>query len=206
MQKIHQGTVALGLAASMLVASASSFAHEGTNRYWGDSNGNIWRDSWGECWRTSAWTAPTPENYVEGCDPEMKTEVKVEAPPPAPQPVIHEVTISAKALFDFDKATLRPDAQQVIQDLVAKINGLSQVDKIIVRGHTDSIGTEEYNMKLSERRAEAVKQALIAEGIDGSIIVTEAYGESQPVASNKTKEGRQQNRRVEIEVIGLAQE
>ncbi len=203
MNKIHQGTAALGLAASMLLASASAFAHEGTDRYWGDSNGNIWRDSWGECWRTSHWTAPTEENYVEGCDPEMK---KAEAPPPAPQPVIHEVTISAKALFDFDKATLRPDAQEVIRDLAAKIKGLSQVDKIVVRGHTDSIGTEAYNMKLSERRAEAVKQALIAEGIDGSIIVTEAYGESQPVASNKTREGRQQNRRVEIEVIGLAKE
>ena len=204
MKKIHQGTAALGLAATMLLASASSFAHEGTVRYWGDSNGNIWRDSWGECWRTSEWTAPTPDNYVEGCDPEMKAEVK--APPPAPQPVVHEVTISARALFDFDKATLRPDAQQVIDDLVAKIKSLSQVDKIIVRGHTDSIGTEAYNMKLSQRRADAVKQALVAAGIDESIIVTEAYGESQPVASNKTREGRQQNRRVEIEVIGLAQE
>ena len=73
---------------------------------------------------------------------------------------------------------------------------------IIAVGHTDSVGSEAYNQKLSVRRAEAVKAYLVSKGIEKNRIYTEGKGEKQPVADNKTKEGRTKNRRVEIEVVG----
>ena len=73
---------------------------------------------------------------------------------------------------------------------------------MVAIGHTDSIGTEAYNQRLSERRANAVKAYLVSKGIESDRVATEGKGELQPVASNKTKAGRAQNRRVEIEVVG----
>ena len=73
---------------------------------------------------------------------------------------------------------------------------------MIAIGHTDSIGADAYNQKLSVRRAESVKSYLVSKGVEPNRIYTEGKGEKQPVASNKTADGRQKNRRVEIEVIG----
>ena len=76
------------------------------------------------------------------------------------------------------------------------------LEVMVAIGHTDSIGTEAYNQRLSERRANAVKAYLVSKGIESDRVATEGKGELQPVASNKTKAGRAQNRRVEIEVVG----
>jgi OOP family OmpA-OmpF porin len=76
------------------------------------------------------------------------------------------------------------------------------LEVVIAIGHTDSIGTDEYNQKLSVRRAESVKAYLVSKGVEQNRVYTEGKGKKQPVATNKTKEGRQKNRRVEIEVIG----
>jgi OOP family OmpA-OmpF porin len=122
-------------------------------------------------------------------------------PAPKPTPVAEKVTLAADVLFDFDKAVIKPEGKSKLDDLANKIRAVN-LEVVIAIGHTDSIGSDAYNQKLSVRRAEAVKAYLISKGVEPNRIYTEGKGEKQPVASNKTKEGRQKNRRVEIEVIG----
>jgi OOP family OmpA-OmpF porin len=111
------------------------------------------------------------------------------------------VTFAADALFDFDKSVIKPEAKGKLDDLVSKLAGVN-LEVIVAVGHTDSVGTDAYNQGLSARRANAVKQYLVSKGIEANRIYTEGKGESQPVADNRTAEGRAKNRRVEIEVIG----
>jgi len=124
------------------------------------------------------------------------------APAPAPQPpAATKVTYAADAFFDFDKSVLKPEGRAKLDDLVSKIQGIN-LEVVIAVGHTDSIGTEAYNQRLSVRRSEAVKAYLVSKGIERNRVYTEGKGEKQPVADNKTSEGRAKNRRVEIEVVG----
>ena len=111
------------------------------------------------------------------------------------------MTYAADAFFDFDKSVLKPAGKAKLDDIVSKVGGLN-LEVIIAVGHTDSIGTDAYNQKLSVRRAEAVKAYLVSKGIEKNRVYTEGKGEKQPVADNKTSEGRAKNRRVEIEVVG----
>lgn len=120
---------------------------------------------------------------------------------PAPTPVSEKLSFSAEALFDFDKSIVKPNGKVALDDLVKNLKGMN-TEVMITVGHTDSIGTPEYNQKLSLRRADAVKTYLVSTGIDASRIYTEGKGEAQPLADNKTAEGRQQNRRVTVEVVG----
>jgi len=123
---------------------------------------------------------------------------------PAPQekPIQYEkISFSATALFDFDKAVLKQAGKAELKKLGEYIKGKSvKVVDINVIGHTDSVGSDEYNQKLSERRAMAVKDYLVSEGVKGSIIDASGEGESNPVADNGTDEGRALNRRVEVHV------
>ena len=128
------------------------------------------------------------------------------APAPAPAPAqppaaASKVTYASDAFFDFDKAVLKPEGKAKLDDLVGKVSGIS-LEVIIAVGHTDSVGADAYNQKLSVRRAEAVKAYLVSKGVEKNRVYTEGKGEKQPVADNKTKEGRAKNRRVEIEVVG----
>ena len=123
------------------------------------------------------------------------------APAPAAAPAATKVTYAADAFFDFDKAVLKPEGKAKLDDLVSKVQGIN-LEVIVAVGHTDSVGSDAYNQKLSERRAQAVKAYLESKGIDKSRVYTEGKGEKQPVADNKTKDGRAKNRRVEIEVVG----
>jgi OmpA-OmpF porin, OOP family len=133
--------------------------------------------------------------------PEPQAAPAAAAPAPAPRPVTEKVTMAADALFDFDKATIRSDAQAKLDDLVARAKGVA-LEVIIVVGHTDSVGSDAYNMKLSQRRAAAVKGYLVKHGVPAHRVHTEGKGERSPIADNKTREGRQKNRRSEIEVVG----
>ena len=119
--------------------------------------------------------------------------------PPVAQ--TQKVTYAADAFFDFDKSVLKPEGKAKLDDLVSKVKGIN-LEVIIAVGHTDSIGTDAYNQKLSVRRSEAVKAYLVSKGIERNRVYTEGKGEKQPIADNKTKEGRAKNRRVEIEVVG----
>ena len=186
---------------------------------WVNGTGEIvWKNGTNElCWRDANWT---PATAAKGCDgalvppppppPPAPAPAPVAQPAPAPAPVAAavaavpaatKVTYAADAFFDFDKAVLKPEGKAKLDDLTSKIQGIN-LEVIIAVGHTDSIGSDAYNQKLSVKRAEAVKAYLVSKGIEKNRVYTEGKGEKQPVADNKTAEGRAKNRRVEIEVVG----
>ena len=167
------------------------------------------------CWRDSTWT---PGTAYPGCDgaakpppPPPPAPAAAPAPPPppapapapapAPRPAAQKVTYAADTFFDFDKYAIKPEGKAKLDDLVEKTKGIN-LEVIIAVGHTDNIGTFEYNQKLSERRANAVKDYLVSKGIEKNRIYTEGKSFKQPIASNSTAEGRAKNRRTEIEVVG----
>lgn len=123
------------------------------------------------------------------------------APAPAPAPTSEKVSFAAEALFDFDKAVVKPEGKAALDDLMSKLQGMN-TEVMIAVGHTDSVGSNAYNDKLSLRRADAVKAYLVSKGLDQARLYTEGKGETQPIADNATDEGRAKNRRVTIEVVG----
>jgi OOP family OmpA-OmpF porin len=200
---------------AMLFASAALATAAGAQTIDNWKNGTnelVWKNGTNElCWRNSSWT---PATAAPGCDgaivpvapaPMPAPAVAAPAPAPAPAPVAPpaatKVTYAADAFFDFDKSVLKPEGKAKLDDLVGKIQGIN-LEVIIAVGHTDSVGSDSYNQKLSVRRSEAVKAYLVSKGVEKNRVYTEGKGEKQPVADNKTGEGRAKNRRVEIEVVG----
>jgi OmpA-OmpF porin, OOP family len=183
------------LAAFVATAALATAAMAQNIDNWRNASGDVWKNASGDCWRDANWT---PATAAPGCG-----AAAAPAAPKAAAPVAaaSKVTYAADAFFDFDKAVVKPAGKAKLDDLVAKVKGIN-LEVIIAVGHTDSIGSDAYNQKLSVRRAEAVKAYLVSKGIEKNRIYTEGKGEKQPVASNKTKEGRAKNRRVEIEVVG----
>ncbi|MFV0283018.1 MAG: outer membrane protein OmpA [Castellaniella sp.] len=179
--------IAIGLAIAAMAAVGTASASDN----WTNVDGHVWKDASGQnCWRDAFWT---PATAAQGCG------AVAEAPVVAP--TASKVVLNADTFFDFDKATLKPEGRQVL-DQVAQQAGSINLETVIATGHTDSIGAQAYNQKLSERRASTVKQYLISKGVPADRIYAEGKGELQPVASNKTRQGRAQNRRVEIEIVG----
>jgi OOP family OmpA-OmpF porin len=111
------------------------------------------------------------------------------------------MSFATDTFFDFDKSVLKAEGKAKLKELGEKIKSIS-LEVVIVVGHTDSVGTDAYNQKLSQRRAEAVKAYMVSLGVARNRIYTEGKGESEPAADNKTSTGRAKNRRVEVEVIG----
>ena len=213
MKKLNK--VAMLLASAVLATSAGAQvkAADGgkTIDNWQNGTGElVWKNGTNElCWRDANWT---PATAAEGCDGALTQAAAATpaapaatpaAPAPAAKPAVaaSKVTYAADAFFDFDKAVLKPEGKAKLDDLVGKIKGIN-LEVIIAVGHTDSVGSDAYNQKLSVRRAESVKAYLVSKGIEKNRVYTEGKGEKQPVADNKTKEGRAKNRRVEIEVVG----
>ena len=192
-----------------------------------DARGVIARSGTGLCWRTGYWTkelaAKTPVvggEFPAGCycdkeqmpkdlcEPKPVEQPKVAAP--VIKPAAEKITLNADALFDFDKAVLRPEGKAAFDDLAAKLGDI-KLEVIIATGHADRFGTDAYNQKLSERRAAAVKDYLVGKGVDANRIYAEGKGESQPKTapdqckgpkSKKVIACLQPDRRVEVEIIG----
>ncbi|MBA2351061.1 MAG: OmpA family protein [Betaproteobacteria bacterium] len=220
-----------GMAVVAALAPVTAVAQEKekvkTDAYLVDGRGELARSGFGLCWRTGYWT---PAQAIEACDPDLvKKEPKAEpkpepVPPPAePAPIAppeepkpapikllpQKINFSADALFDFDKAVLRPNGKTMLDDLASTLEG-AEYDVILLVGHTDRIGSDAYNQKLSERRAAAAKQYLVGKGISADRIQTEGRGEKEPVTAGecKGKPGKaliqclQPDRRVDVEVTG----
>jgi OOP family OmpA-OmpF porin len=191
---------------------------------------NVVRNGAGNlCWRTGYWT---PAMAIVECDPDLVPKpapapapAPVVAPPPppppppapppapAPAPQVQKITLASKALFDFDKAVLKPEGMAAIDsEIIAKLKDVQKLELVLVTGHTDRIGTQAYNQKLSERRADAVRNYLVSKGVAKDKIETLGMGKTQPVpgvtctmtAMKELIACLAPNRRVEVEVKGEA--
>ncbi|MEF8699964.1 MAG: OmpA family protein [Candidatus Accumulibacter sp. UW20] len=184
-----------------------------------DQRGEVALSGAGLCWRTGFWTPAAAAKDPAGCkcDKDLLPKEVCEPPMakatpavPAAKPTGDKITIAADALFDFDKATLRPEGRAKLDEVAAKSREI-KLEVILAVGHTDRIGSDAYNQKLSERRAAAVKTYLVSKGIDANRVYTEGKGEKNPVTkadqcvgpkSKKVIECLQPDRRVDIELIG----
>ncbi|GHT91771.1 membrane protein [Betaproteobacteria bacterium] len=181
----------------------------------------------GLCWRTGYWTPAAAANDPAGCqcDRDLLPAGKCSAAPAAAtparpvapattRPTSGKITIAADALFDFNKAVLRPEGKAKLDELAAK-SGEINLEVILATGHTDRVGKDRYNQQLSEKRAAAVKQYLVGKGVEANRIYTEGKGKTQPVTGDQcnnlgAESGRnkklveclQPDRRVDIELIG----
>jgi OOP family OmpA-OmpF porin len=210
MKKLNK--VALLIATAALATAAGAQQIEN----WRSAAGDVWKNASAECWRDASWT---PATAAAGCDGAIVAPMAA-APAAAPAPVAApaapkaaapaaaapaaaaaKVTYAADAFFDTDKSVLKAEGKAKLDDLVGKVKGIN-LEVIIAVGHTDTDGSDAYNQKLSVSRSEAVKAYLVSKGIEKNRVYTEGKGEKQPVADNKTKEGKAKNRRVEIEVVG----
>jgi OmpA-OmpF porin, OOP family len=190
-------TLKLVLAGVVTVAAGATSAQSVDN--WVNSTGTPWRNGDGTlCWRDAAWT---PATAAKGCDGFL--EPKAAAKPAAAQPKVTQtkITLQADTLYDFDKATLKPEGKATLDKVAADLSKI-RLEVIIAVGNTDSVGSDAYNQALGQRRAQSVKAYLISKGVDGGRIYTESKGKSNPVATNATAEGRAKNRRTDIEVVG----
>lgn len=182
------------------------------------------------CWRTGYWSPAAAATAMAGpfpagcqCDPDVVPKDKctppapmaaaTPAPTPAPAPAAAKtITLSSKALFDFDKSMLKPEGKKAIdQEVLAKLPEFGPLKMVTVSGHTDRLGSAQYNQVLSEKRAEAVKNYLISKGISADVIETYGFGKTQPVPGvscsdslgrAKLIECLEPHRRVVIEVKG----
>ncbi|WP_435102511.1 OmpA family protein [Arhodomonas sp. AD133] len=197
----------LGLGGTAL---ADSHMEGGQGAYWTDGNGNAWKNANGDCWYNPNQEKMEPR---EECGDVIETAEPEPEPEPEPEMVkrTERINLDARTLFGFDKATLTDDGKMELDELAADIESDWEVNRIRVIGHTDRIGPEAYNMKLSERRAQAVADYLM--GIpalaDHDMRVV-GRGESQPVVQCENTGGRNQlieclqpNRRVEVEISGM---
>lgn len=179
---------------------SSGYAH--------DASGVVVRDNSGNCVRTSNWTS---QSATKDCDAHLLPPPVAAAPAPEPvaqapapaeiaaiEPQKDPINISEKAGFDFDKAVLRAEDKQRLDAAIAELKTLPEDATVQITGYTDSVGTEEYNRELSMRRAQAAQDYLVSNGVDQRRIVLSGMGESNPIASNDTAEGRAMNRRVEV--------
>ncbi len=194
MKKLSQLFIAV-IPAMCLLAGAAHAADQ-VDGYAYDAQGVVVKDGYGECVKTGSWTEKSVAPAE--CGGPAKTQAKAE-PAPRGAVSVSKHTIEAKVLFDFNKYNLKPAGKVELDRLAKDIKGAGAVESVIVVGHTDSVGSDSYNQRLSVRRANTVAKYLQTKGLKH--VRAEGKGEREPVASNDSEQGRAQNRRVEIEVI-----
>jgi len=182
---------------ALLAVSSLASAHDNWT-----SQAGIVVNSTGLCWRSSAWT---PATAAAECDGALKP-APVKSAPKVEKPAantVHalRVTYLSRTLFDFDRAVLKPEGRKAMDQLIARLTSIN-VEVIIATGHTDSVGSDRYNLGLGLRRAEAVRNYLVSKGLEPGRVYVDSKGEREPVATNKTATGRSENRRVVVEVYG----
>jgi OOP family OmpA-OmpF porin len=226
-------TIMTGATAAMVGSAALGQANPQNSGYvlfgYGKPDANVWKSgSYGGkpgvndtlCWRTGYWT---PAMAIIECDPDLVPKPAPPPPPaaapappppapaPAPAPSVQKITLAAKALFDFDKAVLKPEGMAAIdREVISKLRDVSKLELVLVTGHTDPIGTQAYNQKLSERRANAVRDYLVSKGIARDKIETLGMGKTQPVPGLTCNQKNLKeliacyapDRRVDVEVKG----
>ncbi len=213
-------TMALGIS-----GTASAQSRQG---YWTQPSGGdaVWKNAVGQCWRAGYWT---PAMAIAECDPDLIPKpapkpVAAPVPAPAPKPAAapapkpaaapakpRVLRVTSTELFDLNKAVLSQTAKAKLDaEIVAKLGQFATIQFINVNGHTDRLGSQQYNQKLSEKRAMAVKTYLVSKGVDGSKIETYGFGKTTPVKSCPDQKDRkaliaclEPNRRVEVEVQGI---
>jgi len=217
------GTFSVAAAVALALAPVAP-AYSGC-AYTVDSSGENVRDSSKECvrtstWKKSAWTEACGKPAKPAPKPKPKPKPKpVEVPPaptpppapvyvPEPEPVVEvaptveRMTIGGQALFDTDSANLTAAGKAAVDTVVEELRTFDKVRSISITGHTDSRGAESYNQSLSERRAAAVEAYMSSRGVNPALLSSSGMGELDPVGDNNTKEGRHENRRVDIDVDG----
>ena len=208
--------------AAALLASVGFAAVAQERVYVIDQRDVVAKSGFDLCWRTGYWTPAAAAADKAGCEcdkdllPKETCEPKAAAPagagaaPAGVKPSGEKITVAADALFDFNKAVLRPEGKAKLDELVSKAQAI-KLEVILAVGHTDRIGGDAYNQKLSEKRAAAVKEYLVAKGIEANRVYTEGKGKSQPVTGDTCKGNKktkalidclQPDRRVDIELIG----
>ena len=199
-------------------AAAQGSSDEG---YWRSApSGSIWKNPFGACWRAGYWT---PAMANSECDPDLVPRpapaaapaTPRAAPPPPPPPAAKAaapkptvITLKSTELFEFNKATLTSGARATLdKEVIARLSAIRNIRFINVNGHTDRLGSAQYNQKLSEKRAEAVRAYLVSKGVDASRIETYGFGKTLPVKACPDQKNRKAlieclapNRRVEVEV------
>lgn len=196
----------LPLVTILLLTTVAVGANAEDTGYWRASDGALLLNGAGGCWRSGSWT---PAQAVAECDPDLMPKTAAAVPPPVAraEPVVvgEKVTIDSHVLFDFDKSEIKPEGREALNEAVRKLNSAGPGFQLVVStGHADSTGSTAYNTDLSQRRADAVKDYLVSNGVDSSDIKTIGMGESNPSADNATAEGRAENRRVEIRMTSTA--
>ena len=199
------------LACIGLLSAQGAIAHQAgkaNSGYVGSGTGHLITDGYGNCVKTGSWASA---DSLADCGGKMK-EVAAEpvpaapAPAPAPKPVVKTVTesvsLSAGALFGVNSDVIKDAGKAELRELAVHIKELSDIQSVDIVGYTDSSGAADYNQKLSQRRAAAVKNFLMDNGVSTKVMTTLGLGEDKPVASNATAEGRAKNRRVEITIRG----
>ena len=194
---LESAVLAVMLAAGSVSAAENRDAAPG---YAEDASSNVVKTGAGDCLHTGSWSEA--DATLVGCDG-VVLNAPVEVIKGAPSGLVGAIVIPSAALFAFDKAELTEDGKVAIDEYRKQLRPeLSEAYEGIIIGHTDSTGDANYNTGLSKRRAEAVSAYLVSTGVDAAKLREIGRGENDPIASNDTKEGQAENRRVEIVVIG----
>ncbi len=157
------------------------------------------------CSGTLAFSDTSPLQIV-GTPPPLPEPPPPPPPPPPPEPKRVEVTqdqivIREKIQFETGKAVIKPESFGLVDEITAAVRDTAAIKKLSIEGHTDDVGSDKYNQKLSDQRAAAVRTYLIEKGIEAGRLVSKGWGEAKPIGDNTTEEGREQNRRVEFIIV-----
>jgi OOP family OmpA-OmpF porin len=196
MPKTHRYAVRAVMLGSLIAASGLS-AVQAQGRYWKDSQGGWVRDSAGNCVRSGQWQGG---EYTDGCDPEKVEVSKFEAPLPPPTQIPEAIALEVDTLFQFDSAELTSEGRQAVDEVATQLKDVERIERVAIDGYTDSTGPEEYNLRLSERRADVIRDELVRMGVNPTMMQIRGHGEADPVASNDTPQGRKQNRRAVLSI------